>query len=178
MMKKNIITYLKRLLIATLLASIFVGGINEGAHQLFKEDTDRAPETVEIDIPRGTAKKVEAGQQVPSIPEEMVFVVGDTLRVNNHDSVDHELGPLFIPAGSSASLLMEDANKYVLGCSFQPTQYLGFDVRSRTTTNSRLEAFALAAPPTAMFFFVYSLLIYPLQEKSDRSAAAYKTEEK
>lgn len=176
-MKKKVTPYLKRLLIASLLASIFVGGINEGAHQLFKEDTDRAPETVEIDIPRGTAEKVETGQQVPSIPEEMVFVVGDTLRVNNHDTVDHELGPLYIPAGSSASLLMEDANKYVLGCSFQPTQYLGFDVRSRTTTNSRLEAFALAAPPTAMFFFVYSLLIYPLQDEPERAGTVPENEE-
>lgn len=177
MMKTNIFPYLKRLLIASLLASVFVGGINEGAHQLFKEDTDRTPKTIEIDIPSGTAEKVESGQQVPSIPEEMVFVVGDRLRVNNHDTTDHELGPLYIPAGSSASLMMEDANKYVLGCSFQPSQYLGFDVRSRTTTNSRLEAFALATPPTAMFFFVYSLLIYPLQEQSERSGTAHKTEE-
>jgi len=176
-MKTKIFTYLKRLLITSLLASIFVGGINEGAHQLFKEDTDRAPSTIEIDIPHGTAEKVEDGQQVPSIPEEMVFVVGDTLRVNNHDTTDHELGPLYIPAGSSASLLMEDANKYVLGCSFQPSQYLGFDVRSRTTTNSRLEAFALATPPTAMFFFVYSLLIYPLQERPDNPGTALKNEE-
>lgn len=176
-MKTKILTYLKRLLIASLLASIFVGGINEGAHQLFKEDTDRAPKTIEVDIPRGTAEKVQSGQQVPSIPDEMVFVVGDRLRVNNHDTADHELGPLYIPAGSSASLMMEDANKYVLGCSFQPSQYLGFDVRSRTTTNSRLEAFALATPPTAMFFFVYSLLIYPLQERSDRSGTAHKREQ-
>lgn len=170
-MKPTILTYLKRLLIASALAAIFVGAINEGAHLLFKEDTDRPPQTVEIDIPRGTAKRVEEGQEVPSIPEEMVFVVGDTLKVNNHDRVDHELGPLYIPAGSSASLLMEEANKYVLGCSFQPSQYLGFDVRSRTTTNSRLEAFALATPPTAMFFFVYSLLIYPLHGSREENSA-------
>jgi len=171
-MKDTLLTYLKRLLIASVLAAIFVGAINEGAHLLFKEDTDRAPRIVEIDIPRGTAQRVEDGQEIPSIPEEMVFVVGDTLKVNNHDRVDHELGPLYIPAGSSASLLMEEANKYVLGCSFQPSQYLGFDVRSRTTTQSRLEAFALATPPTAMFFFVYSLLIYPLNGPRDEDSAA------
>lgn len=163
-MKEKILTYMKRLIVVSLLASLFVGGINEGAHILFKEETDRAPKTVEIDIPKGTAERVEKEQEVPSIPEEMVFVVGDKLQVNNHDSVDHELGPLYIPAGSSASLRMENAKKYVLGCSFQSTQYLGFDVRSRTTTTSRLEAFALATPPTAMFFFVYSLLLYPLHD--------------
>ena len=34
---------------------IFVGEINEGAHLLLKEKTDRSPETVEISIPAGTA---------------------------------------------------------------------------------------------------------------------------
>ena len=34
----------------------------------------------------------------------MSFVVGDTLVVKNEDSVEHQLGPLWIPAGSSASM--------------------------------------------------------------------------
>jgi len=174
-MKDKIAFYLKRLLITLILAALFVGGINEGAHLLFKEDTDRAPKTITIEVPAGTAERVEAGQEVPSIPNEMVFVVGDTLKVVNHDSVDHELGPLYIPAGKSASLLMENANKYVLGCSFQPSQYLGFDVRDRTTANSRLEAFMLAAPPTTMFFFVYSLLLFPLKEGQNEPAPGEET---
>lgn len=156
-------------MIASLLAGLFVGGINEGAHWLLKENTDRKPMTVEIDIPEGTAEKVEKGEEVPSIPEELVFVVGDRLQVNNHDSVDHELGPLYIPAGSSASLLMENEQQYVLGCSFQPSRYLGFDVRARTTARSRLQAFGLSAPPTAMFFFVYSLLVYPIKDNQEHA---------
>ena len=168
-MNARFLPYLKRLVIASLLASLFVGGINEGAHWLLKEDTNRAPKTVEITIPEGTADRVRAGEQVPSIPEEMVFVVGDRLQVNNEDLVDHELGPLYIPAGTSASLRIEDESQYVLGCSFQPSRYLGFDVRARTTARSRLQAFGLAAPPTAMFFFVYSLLIYPLHDEQEES---------
>lgn len=168
MNQSSILPYLKRLLIASLLAVVFVGLINEGAHLLFKDDTDRPPRTVEIEIPPGTAVKVSGGEQVPSIPEEMVFVVGDTLKVRNLDSAAHELGPLYIPPGSSANLRMDDASRYVLGCSFQPTQYLGFDVRTRTTAKSRLEAFGLAAPPTAVFFFVYSLLIYPLEGSKEK----------
>jgi len=168
MQRTKILPYLKRLLIASLLAAVFVGLINEGAHLLFKDDTDRPPRTVEIEIPPGTAAKVSGGEQVSSLPEEMVFVVGDTLKVRNRDSAAHELGPLYIPPGSSASLRMDDASQYVLGCSFQPSQYLGFDVRSRTTAASRLEAFGLAAPPTAVFFFIYSLLIYPLGGKQEQ----------
>lgn len=163
-MNKNFSLYKKRFLVSLVGAFIFVGLINEGTHLLLKEKTDRPPETVEISIPAGTAERVNAGEAVPSIPSELIFVIGDTLQVINEDDVPHELGPLWIPAGSSASLLMENANKYTLGCTFQPSRYLNFDVRSRTTSITRLQAFALATPPTAMFFFLYSLLVFPLKE--------------
>ena len=91
--------------------------------------------------------------------------------VVNDDDVPHELGPLWIPSGSSASLVMEDANKYTLGCTFQPSKYLDFDVRSHTTALSRFQAFALATPPTAMFFFLYSLLAFPLKDGDDKKLA-------
>jgi len=151
-------------------AFLFVGVINEGAHMLLKESTDRPQETVEILIPAGTAERVEAGEADPTIPAELTFVIGDTLMVTNEDNVPHELGPLWIPPDSSASLLMEDANKYTLGCTFQPSKYLNFDVRSRTTATSRVQAFALATPPTAMFLFLYSLLIFPLKVTEEEIA--------
>jgi hypothetical protein len=163
-MDKNITPYIKRLFITIVLALVFVGVINEGAHLLQKERTDRPPETVRLIIPDGTAVRVAAGGNEPSIPSEFTFVIGDMLLVENQDRVPHELGPLFIPVGSSASLIMEDANKYTLGCTFQPSKYLDFNVRSRTTTKSRLQAFALATPPTAVFFFIYSLLVFPLSK--------------
>ena len=162
-MNRNFHLYKKRFLITLLWAFGFVGLINEGAHLLLKEKTDRPPETVEISIPAGTAKRIESGEAASTIPSELIFVIGDTLLVNNQDDVPHELGPLWIPADSNASLLMEDANKYTLGCTFQPSRYLDFDVRSRTTSISRLQAFGLATPPTAMFFFLYSLLVFPMK---------------
>lgn len=162
-MKNDFQLYKKRFIIIFLFALVFVGVVNEGTHLLLKEKTDRPPETVKISIPAGTAERVNAGEAIPTIPSELVFVIGDTLLVSNQDDVPHELGPLWIPAGSSASLLMENANKYTLGCTFQPSKYLDFDVRSRTTATSRVQAFALATPPTTMFFFLYSLLVYPLK---------------
>jgi len=164
-MTRSFHLYKKRFLLALLWAFIFVGLVNEGSHLLLKEKTDRPPETVEISIPVGTAERINAGEAEPTIPSELVFVIGDTLQVINEDNVPHELGPLWIPAGSSASLLMENANKYTLGCTFQPSRYLNFDVRSRTTLTSRLQAFGLATPPTAMFFFLYSLLVFPIKDK-------------
>ncbi len=156
--------YLIRFLLCALIALSFVGLINETAHRLQKSKTDRPPETIELTIPYGTAEQVAAGENPPEIPAELTFVIGDTLQVTNHDDVPHELGPLYIPAGTSASLNMDDANKYTLGCTFTPSQYLDFNVSPRTTARSRLQAFALAGPPTAMFFFVYSLLVFPVKK--------------
>jgi hypothetical protein len=149
-------------MITLLIALIFVVAINEGAHLLQKDRTDRPPETVTLVIPPGTADRVAAGESEPSIPTDLTFVIGDALLVENQDTVPHELGPLFIPAGTSSSLIMEDANKYTLGCTFQPSRYLDFNVRARTTVESRLKAIGLAAPPTAIFLFIYSLLVFPI----------------
>ena len=165
-MAKDYRPHIKRLLITSLIAFVIVGAINEIAHLIQKDQTDRLPETVELIIPDGTAALVAAGEADPSIPATLTFVIGDTLLVKNEDVVPHELGPLFVPAGTSASLLMQDANKYTLGCTFQPSQYLDFNVRSRTTATSRLQAFGLATPPMAMFLFIYSLLVFPILPKS------------
>ncbi len=153
--------YQKRLLITFFAAFTLVLVISEVAHSINKEETDRIPEIIEFVIPAGTARNIEAGEQVEIIPNGLTFVIGDTLSIKNEDTVNHELGPLYIPIGSSASLVMEDANKYTLGCSFQTSKYFNFDVRSRTTLESRLTALLLATPPTTVFFFLYSLLIFP-----------------
>lgn len=156
----------KRLLIVSVLAGLFVGGISEVTYRLRKDDTDRTPEIIELIIPAGTAASIEDGATGLDIPDEMVFVVGDVLKVINNDSVDHQFGPLFIPAGTSASIQMEEANKYAYNCSFKATKYLGLNVRPRTTLASRAKALLLASPPTAMFFLVYSLLLFPLDKKA------------
>lgn len=159
--KYNARYYQKRLLVTFFIAFAFVFGISELAHIINKEQTDRIPEIIEFVIPAGTAKKIAAGEQVAIIPSGLTFVIGDTLSIKNEDTVNHELGPLYIPTGSSASLVMEDANKYTLGCSFQTSKYFNFDVRTRTTFESRITALMLATPPTTVFLFLYSILIFP-----------------
>ena len=132
---------------------------------LFKETSDRPPEDVELVIPPGTADKVAIGEEVPSIPDTLVFVVGDTLIVKNEDVVDHQLGPVWVPAGTSASLAMDNANSYDYSCSFRPSRYLGLDIREPTTINTRLVALGYVTPATTIFFFVYSLIIWPLEPR-------------
>lgn len=155
----------RRLAWLFVISLVAVGLVSESAFLLQKEDTDRAPKTVELVIPDGASARVAVGEVVSAIPEEMTFVLGDTLLVRNNDSVDHQLGPLWVPAGSSASILLEQAEKFAYSCSFQPTQYLGLNVVKPTTWVTRVIALALATPPTTVFLFVYSILIWPLQPK-------------
>ena len=158
-----------RIAIVLVLAIVAVAAINEGAFFLLKEKGDRAPETVELIIPEGTAERVAQGEQIPAIPEEMVFVIGDVLKVVNRDSVDHQLGPIWVPAGASGSIVLEQADKFAYRCSFQASRYLGLDVRVGTTVKSRVQALLLAAPPTAVFLFIYSLLIFPIKENKKQA---------
>jgi hypothetical protein len=164
MKKKNQIRpYINRLIIVLVISVILVTIFNEAAYLMQKEKSDRAPQTIELAIPAGTAARVEAGEDVPAIPQEMTFVLGDTLQVTNYDSVSHQLGPIWVPAGSSASLVMENAEKYAYSCSFATSRYLGLDVRQPTTLATRLTALGLAAPTMTVLFFIYSILIFPVK---------------
>jgi hypothetical protein len=160
---------MRRAIILFLVSLVLVWAVSEGAYLLQKDKSDRAPRQIELVIPKGTAASISAGQPVPSIPEEMVFVVGDTLVVRNNDVSDHQLGPLWVPAGTSASLMMEQANRYAYTCSFQASKFLGLTVKQPTTLRTRLSALGVAVPATTAFLFVYSILIWPLQPRQKAS---------
>jgi len=163
--------YILRLIVTLLMALTLVVLINEGFYLFQKEKTDRAPQTMQLVIPEGAAAKVALGEPVPSIPEDMVFVVGDVLEVKNEDTTDHQLGPIWVPAGSTGSLVLEDANKYSYSCSFTPSNYLGIDVRQATTFGTRLTALGIATPPMAVFLFIYSLLVFPINSEKVKKAS-------
>lgn len=158
------------ILLVISLCLVFVG--SELAFYFQKEPSDRAPVVVELVIPAGTASRVAAGMPVPEIPEELVFVLGDTLMVKNEDVVDHQLGPLWIPPQSTAKLVLEEAERFALSCSFQPTRNQGLNVKSPTTWETRLIALGLTVPATTMFLFVYSILIWPLKPRDKRETVA------
>lgn len=150
------------------LASFVVGlllawAMSEVAFLLLKDSSDHTPQRVELVIPAGTAARVAAGEAVPAIPGDMSFVVGDTLVVKNEDAVPHQLGPVWAPPGASASLLLEQANRYSYECTFQPSRYFGLDVRPRVTLNTRLQAIFFAGPPMAVLILLYSLALRPLR---------------
>ncbi len=162
-MTQSLRPYLKRFGIVFLIALGFVAIFNEAMYLLQKDERDRPPQTIELVIPSGTAERIAQGEQEVAIPEGMTFVVGDVLLVRNEDSVDHQLGPLWIPAGRSASLRFDTAEKLAYQCSFVVGNYFGVDILKPTTWTSRLLALAMAAPTLAMLLFVYSLVAVPLK---------------
>lgn len=168
-LKSQLGRYLKRFLIVLAFSTLAVLLISEIGILIQNESAARAPETVELIIPAGTAAQVEAGEEPPGIPDELSFVLGDTLLVRNEDSVTHTLGPLLVPAGSSASLTLDEPDNFALTCTFKPSRYLGLDVTPPTTLSTRLLGIAFAVPPTAAILFVYSLLVYPLTQPGGES---------
>ena len=159
--------YLIRLLIVVGISLILTAAFNEGSYWLQKDKYDRAPKTIQLVIPAGTAARVAAGEDVPSIPQEMVFVLGDTLEVKNEDSATHQLGPIWVPPGTTGSIIMAQAENLAYSCSFATSRYLGLDVRQPTTLGTRFTALAIAAPTTAVLFYLYSLLIFPIKTSTE-----------
>jgi hypothetical protein len=155
---------IKRILLSFLLGMLVAAVSTELSYQVLKRE-NREPQQIELVIPAGTAQNVADGQSPPSIPPDMTFVVGDTLVVVNQDEVDHQLGPLWIPAGTSASLNLDAEENYIMECSFQPAKVFGMDVRQPVTTGTRITGVLFAGFPLGALFAVYSILLAPGKKK-------------
>ncbi len=157
--------YSKSFLIKRILLSIALGfliGVSVSELPfLFLRETARAPREIVLTIPSGTAEQIARGEQPPTIPENMTFVVGDRLVVRNEDAVDHKLGPLWIPANSSAQLALDQEESLAYECTFQPGNYFGLDVREPLTPRTRLFGIIYVALPMAILIALYSLVLTP-----------------
>ncbi|MGW8251055.1 MAG: hypothetical protein ACWGO1_10460 [Anaerolineales bacterium] len=158
--------YIKRLLVIFAISFVAMLVITEGAYLLQRDETDRGPKTVQLVIPAGASQRVAEGEYVDVLPDNSVFVIGDVLEVVNQDSTDHQLGPIWVPAGSTGRIVLEEANKFSYSCSFTPSRYLGLDVKKPTTMMTRLTGLSISVPTTAAFLFIYSFLVYPIKPKS------------
>ncbi|HEX2996091.1 MAG TPA: hypothetical protein VHP14_14800 [Anaerolineales bacterium] len=158
----------KRILLAIGLG-LLLGALITEVPFLFLRDTARAPREIVLTIPAGTAEQVARGEQPPSIPENMTFVVGDRLVVRNEDSVDHKLGPLWIPANSSAQLALDQEESFAFECSFQPGNYFGLDVHEPLTPGMRIYGILYIAFPMMILIALYGFIFAP--KKKENAAA-------
>lgn len=154
---------LTRILIGMILGIVVAGIISELSFRLLDDRTSRAPQVVEFVIPKGTSEKVALGESI--LPVEQNFVLGDTLVVRNQDIVAHSLGPLFIPPGTSASMLLNQTENLSYSCSFQPSKVFGLTVSEALTIQTRIQGILLAGVPMGFLLALYSLVAWPLEPK-------------
>jgi len=163
---KNIL--IKRLLISLVIGLVLGAAISEIPF-IYLQETARPPQDIVLTIPNGTADQVARGEQPPSIPTDMIFVVGDVLVVKNEDVVDHKLGPLWIPASSSVQLPLGQVENLAFECSFQPGNYFGLDVRDPLTVSTRIFGIIYAGLPMGILIALYSIIL-PVKKKEDAPA--------
>jgi len=155
---------LTRIILGMLAGLAFGVAISEATYYFLQDGEARPPQVIEIHIPAGTAQRVLRGQPEPSLPESMTFVLGDTLVVKNRDSVTHQLGPLFVPPGSSASLKLDSVQKYEASCTFQPGRYFGLEVQPPLTILTRLIGILQAGIPMGLLFVLYGVFAIPIRK--------------
>ncbi len=155
----------KRILISFLIGFVLSVAITEIPF-IFLRETTRPPKEITLVIPKGTADEVARGEQPPGIPANMSFVVGDTLIVKNDDTVEHQLGPLWIPANTSAHMSLDQVESLSYECSFQPGKYLGLDVNEPLTFGTRIYGVIYIALPLGILFSLYSLAM-PSKKKDN-----------
>jgi hypothetical protein len=159
-MRKIVLT---RIVISILVGIVIAGAISELSYHIIGDKTSRPPQVVELVVPAGTSAKVALGESV--LPQEQNFVAGDTLVIKNEDTVSHVLGPVFIPAGSSASLKLAQPEILSYTCSFQPTKVFGLNVREALTISTRIIGILFSGLPMGFLLALYSLVAWPLTPK-------------
>ena len=158
--------YLIKRILLSIGLGLLIGAMVSEVPFLFLQDTARAPREIMLIIPAGTSEQVARGEQPPSLPGNMTFVVGDRLVVKNEDSVDHKLGPLWIPANSSGQLSLDEEANLAYECTFQPGQYFGLDVREPLTPSTRIYGIVYVALPMAILIALYSFIFTPQKKEN------------
>jgi hypothetical protein len=153
-------------ILVSMLIGIAIGALISEVSFIFLQETARPPQEIVLTIPTGTAEQVARGEQPPSIPKDMIFVVGDTLVMKNEDSVDHKLGELWIPANSTAQLALDEEQNMAFECSFQAGNYFGLDVRQSLTWGTRLYGVLYAGVPLGILIALYSFVV-PTKKKEN-----------
>lgn len=159
---------IQRTVLAFIFGVIFGALVTEISYFFLKTE-NRAPTLIEIQIPAGTAQLMRDGSAPEILSKDIRFVVGDTLRVINNDDENHQLGPLYIPANSSASLKLDTEENLIVECSFQSTKLVGLTIQEPVTWWTRVRGYFYSGFPLGMLFAVYSGLI--VKKKKDESTS-------
>lgn len=159
-----------RILVSLVIGILFAVLINEVSFLFMGSGSTRPAQKTQIVIPAGTQQLINSGHAQSIFPDDLNFVIGDELVITNQDSVDHTFGNVFIPKGTSATVVFNSANSFAYECSFEPKKVLGFEVREPLTTSTRLFGILVAGVPLGVMLYIYSLAASPIKDKSTNEA--------
>ncbi len=70
-----------------------------------------------IDVPRGAAAEIARGEQLNLVPDRITARVGDTLRLVNHDTRSHTIGPFLVGPGQRVESRLARGGTYEGNCT-------------------------------------------------------------
>lgn len=137
---------------------------------MIDDPTSRPAQEIELVIPAGTADRVAAGEPAPSLPESLRLATGDTVLVRNLDTVSHQLGPIWVPAGATGRLTFPRTIVGQYACSFTPVGTFGIQVEPRLTALERFVFLLVSGLPYAAVFTLVSVFLWFSQKAPSPSA--------
>lgn len=164
------VAVVRRVVLVVLTALMFGWLVSEVSYQLNRDPLRERPQRIELVIPPGTNQRIAAGEHTETLPQNLDLLAGDVLVVINQDEVSHQLGPVWVPAGSTGSLSLQQPNLYSLSCTFQPARYLDLNVRPRTTAWIRFEGALTIGLPSGVLLALYSLVLFPVGKRAQEAA--------
>lgn len=165
-MNATVRTAALRLGIAVILSAVLTLLVSELGYRLIYGDTGN-PSELELVVPPGAAADAEAGIETVQFPDELTFVEGDSIVVVNQDTVSHQLGPVWVPPGTTGRLTLDRPKSYSVDCSFTPDKQMGLVVEPRVSMADRVQATLAMGLPTAILVWLFWLVASPIKGMKD-----------
>ncbi len=77
--------------------------------------------TFDYVIPAGTGDRMDAGEPLDILPNEIVADLDETIQIVNHDDQAHLVGPWFVGAGETLRQRFNVAGVFEGDCSIHPS---------------------------------------------------------
>lgn len=84
-------------------------------------DEAREPQTIVFEVPKGTAQRQRAGEEIEIMPADLEMKVGDTIRIVNNDDIVQIVGPYTVGAGQTLRQTFTEPGTIVGTCSLSAT---------------------------------------------------------
>ena len=130
-----------------------VFGLSSVALTLYTQGS-AAPVDVVVVIPQGSGEAIAQGESVIAVPPVWVFNTGDTLTLDNRDSIDYALGDLVVDANDTLVIDMDVPSQRELLTNLLPTGVVTVTIEPSSFS------FSIIAFPTFAFGTSVGIILY------------------